>query len=549
MGLAAPALRALLRTGDTPSSARAAMIKRPPHLLVTTPESLYLLVTAAKSRERLRSVRAVIVDEIHAVARDKRGAHLALTLERLDALCERRPQRIGLSATQRPIETIARLLVGAGTGGRGPTAPRRAGSSTSGIGARSTWPSSCRRRRSRPSRRTSSGARSSTASPGTSPQHRTTLVFVNTRRLAERLAHLLAERVGEDRVAAHHGSLSKDRRLTLEARLRAGDLKVARRDGLARAGHRHRSRRARLPDRLAAEPRDVPAAGRALGPRAGRHAEGPPLSDHARRAGRERGAPARRARGPARPRPAAGGAARHPRPADRGRLRRRGLARGRSLRAGAPGRALRRPGPRGLRRRGRDARRRHPDRPRPAGRLAPSRPRQRRAARAARRADRRPDLGRRHSGDGGLQGGRRSRRHRGRHGERGLGHREHGRRHLPPRQHVVAHSPRRGRRRARGRRAGRAALGAVLARRSARAHRRAVGRGRRSPRARRRLPRRARRAGRAGVARARVRPRRRRRRGDRRLSRRGAARPRRAARPSRTWSSSASSTRRAGCSS
>src|SRR5262249_37508521 len=104
----------LLRTGDTPASARTAMVRRPPHLLVTTPESLYLLVTAGKSREALRRVRTVIVDEIHAVARDKRGAHLMLTLERLDALCERRPQRIGLSATQRPIETIARLLVGAG---------------------------------------------------------------------------------------------------------------------------------------------------------------------------------------------------------------------------------------------------------------------------------------------------------------------------------------------------------------------------------------------------------------------------------------------------
>src|SRR5262245_54455835 len=114
LGLPAPDLRVLLRTGDTPSSARAAMVKRPPHLLVTTPESLYLLVTAAKSRERLRRVSTVIVDEIHAVARDKRGAHLMLTLERLDALCGHRPQRVGLSATQRPIETIASLLVGAG---------------------------------------------------------------------------------------------------------------------------------------------------------------------------------------------------------------------------------------------------------------------------------------------------------------------------------------------------------------------------------------------------------------------------------------------------
>src|SRR5215510_9745032 len=116
LGLPAPDLRVLLRTGDTPSAVRAAMIKRPPHLVVTTPESLYLLVTAGKSRERLRRVGTVIVDDIHAVAREKRGAHLMLTLERLEALTSDRPQRIGLSATQRPIDAIARLLVGAGEG-------------------------------------------------------------------------------------------------------------------------------------------------------------------------------------------------------------------------------------------------------------------------------------------------------------------------------------------------------------------------------------------------------------------------------------------------
>ena len=172
-------------------------------------------------------MRAVIVDEIHAVARDKRGAHLALTLERLDALCERRPQRIGLSATQRPIEAIARLLVGAGEGRtRADGAPACRDRSTSGIAGPSTWPSSCRQTPLEAVARTSSGARSSTGSPGTSREHRTTLVFVNTRRLAERLAHLLAERLGEERVAAHHGSLSKDRRLKLEERLRAGDLKA-----------------------------------------------------------------------------------------------------------------------------------------------------------------------------------------------------------------------------------------------------------------------------------------------------------------------------------
>jgi ATP-dependent Lhr-like helicase len=106
-GIEMPAIRALVRTGDTPSSQRQAMLRRPPHILVTTPESLYLLLTSPKARETLRSVRTVIVDEIHALARDKRGSHLTLTLERLDALTEKPTVRVGLSATQRPIESIA----------------------------------------------------------------------------------------------------------------------------------------------------------------------------------------------------------------------------------------------------------------------------------------------------------------------------------------------------------------------------------------------------------------------------------------------------------
>src|SRR5262249_40873008 len=205
--LRARARRVRAGRGDRPSWARAAIIKRPPHLLVTTPESLYLLVTAAKSRERLRRVSTVIVDEIHAVARDKRGAHLMLTLERLDALGERRPQRIGLSATQRPIEIIADLLVGAGgrrarpdgaaacrvvaVGHRGALdlAIELPGSELAAVASHEQW-----------------GEVLDTIAAHVE-RHRTTLIFVNTRRLAERLAHLLAERVGEDRVAAHHGSL------------------------------------------------------------------------------------------------------------------------------------------------------------------------------------------------------------------------------------------------------------------------------------------------------------------------------------------------------
>ncbi len=111
-GLLMPELRVLVRTGDTPMTERQQMLKRPPHILVTTPESLFILLTAEKSRRLLQTVRTVIVDEIHAVAPNKRGAHLALSLERLEALTLTKPQRIGLSATQRPIETVARFLVG-----------------------------------------------------------------------------------------------------------------------------------------------------------------------------------------------------------------------------------------------------------------------------------------------------------------------------------------------------------------------------------------------------------------------------------------------------
>ncbi len=219
MGMFAPNLRAEVRTGDTAASARAAMLRRPPNFLVTTPESLYLMVTAQRSRERLRSVRTVIVDEIHAVARDKRGSHLALTLERLQALCEKPPVRVGLSATQRPISTIARLLVGAG-------ADRDC--AVVDVGHQRNLDLAIE---------LPAGELEAVASreqlgdvldriSALVQEHRTTLVFVNTRRLSERLAHLLAERLGEDVVAAHHGSLSKERRLRVETRLRAGELRA-----------------------------------------------------------------------------------------------------------------------------------------------------------------------------------------------------------------------------------------------------------------------------------------------------------------------------------
>ena len=209
-----------VRTGDTPAAARAAMLAKPPTILVTTPESLYLLVTSAKGRTLLATTETVIVDEIHALARDKRGSHLALTLERLDHLVVGpRPQRIGLSATQRPIEETARLLTGVGPD-------------------RSATVVDCGLRRdldvSVELPGTELSAVASTEQLGEVldriaehvRRHRTTLVFVNTRRMSERLAHLLADRLGTEQVAAHHGSLSKDRRLRVEQRLRAGDLRA-----------------------------------------------------------------------------------------------------------------------------------------------------------------------------------------------------------------------------------------------------------------------------------------------------------------------------------
>ncbi len=222
MGLSAPKLTIGVRTGDTPPAERQAMVRSPRTFVVTTPESLYLLVTAAKSREVLRDVETVVVDEIHAMARDKRGAHLAITLERLDHVCRRRPVRVGLSATQRPIETVARLLVGAG--------------SNDGASACTIVDSGHQRdldiEIELPDLELEAVASQSQIDnvldgiAALVAVHHTTLIFVNTRRLAERLAHQLAERLGDDVVAAHHGSLSKDRRHLVERRLRAGDLKA-----------------------------------------------------------------------------------------------------------------------------------------------------------------------------------------------------------------------------------------------------------------------------------------------------------------------------------
>src|SRR3954471_5526379 len=218
-GLSPVKITAAVRSGDTPQNERAAMLRTPPHILVTTPESLYLLLTAERSREMLRTAQIVIVDEIHALLESRRGAHLALSLERLDHICGRRLQRIGLSATQKPIEEVARFLVGMQTPGdcvivnRGhkreidlrievPGAPLEAVMSSEG------WQGIYERL------------------IALIEAHRTTLIMVNTRRLSERMAHQLSDRLGAENVAAHHGSLAKEARLDAEEKLRNGKLKV-----------------------------------------------------------------------------------------------------------------------------------------------------------------------------------------------------------------------------------------------------------------------------------------------------------------------------------
>jgi ATP-dependent Lhr-like helicase len=219
-GLACPAIRAQVRTGDTPQAERAAMRKSPPHILVTTPESLYLLLTSESGREMLATTRTVIVDEIHAVAASKRGAHLALSLERLTALCAHPVQRIGLSATQKPIEEVARFLVGGSESNAQttiidsghvrsrdlalvlPDAPLEA------VMSNEVWENIYDQL------------------AHLSAGHRTTLIFANTRRMVERVTRHLSERIGEEQVAAHHGSLAKEQRLDAEQRLKSGALRV-----------------------------------------------------------------------------------------------------------------------------------------------------------------------------------------------------------------------------------------------------------------------------------------------------------------------------------
>jgi ATP-dependent Lhr-like helicase len=216
-GVSLPAIRIATRTGDTPAKERKATARRPPHLWITTPESLYILLTSESGRRGLAATGTIIVDEIHAIADDKRGAHLALSLERLEALAGRPLQRVGLSATVRPIEEIARFLTGGRTGcvivDEGHRRPLDLGlliprDELGPIATLGVWEETLDR------------------IAALAREHRTTLVFVNTRRLVERVTHQLTARLGEDAVVPHHGSLSRATRLRSEARLKNGEARA-----------------------------------------------------------------------------------------------------------------------------------------------------------------------------------------------------------------------------------------------------------------------------------------------------------------------------------
>src|SRR6266849_896084 len=267
-GVTGAQIRTLVRTGDTPAKDRTAMTKKPPHIIVTTPESLYILLTSEGGRRMLSTTRTLIVDEIHAMVDDKRGSHLSLSIERLEALVAAgyaglRPAqaggtpayplvRIGLSATQKPIEEVARFLVGTANLESDGT-PRCTiidtghtreldlaieipGSPLEAVTSNEVWEEIYNR------------------VAMLIGEHKTTLVFVNTRRMAERVARHLGERLGDENVTAHHGSLARELRLSAEQRLKSGAECVGG-DGVPGTGHRHWRGRSGDSDRL--NPRDL----------------------------------------------------------------------------------------------------------------------------------------------------------------------------------------------------------------------------------------------------------------------------------------------------
>ncbi len=252
LGEPIPQIEVGVRTGDTPADERRHLVRNPPDILITTPESLYLILTS-QAAEILRGVEHVIVDEVHALAGTKRGAHLALSLERLEKLTARPPQRIGLSATQRPVETIARFLGGVGPGRAGESRDVRDRRRRLAQGSRAVGP---RPGRGHEQARRGAAARGAARRLGRRPslvrrafelatgpearhsiwpaihprilelirEHHSTIVFCNSRRMAERLANKLNELAGEELVRAHHGSLAREQRVQIEEALKAGRL-------------------------------------------------------------------------------------------------------------------------------------------------------------------------------------------------------------------------------------------------------------------------------------------------------------------------------------
>ena len=286
---ALPAITSAVRTGDTPPAARTLMRKRPPHILVTTPESLYILLTSDSGRATLKTVKTVIVDEIHAVAGNKRGAHLALSLARLDRLTPAPPVRIGLSATQRPIERVAEFLTGH-------HAAADVGNPCEIIDEGHIRDREIAIEMPKSPLEAVVSAEVSTEIRARIIElilsHRTTLVFVNTRRMTERLARALADELGDDAVCAHHGSMSKERRLDAEQRLKKRRTQGLGRHRVARARHRYWRCRSGVSIGGHALTGDVVAAGRPLGPCSGRYRKREVVSTDPRRVDRVSG-PAR----------------------------------------------------------------------------------------------------------------------------------------------------------------------------------------------------------------------------------------------------------------